>query len=209
MRFRSFVRPLREQIEIVDQPRHRRVVAVGRLGLEREAFGEVARADARRVEVLDQRQRLLDQLELLASARGDVAQRDVSDSRSPRASSTISRGEPADGAAERRAAGRADARRARFAGIFQPVEVERLVAAAPPVPTSAKLSVSSAASLPVAVERPVVVAAQRQDQLVGAGLVGAPRRRSRGPRGRSTPSAGLALASAALRAAGSSPSPRR
>ena len=50
---------LGEQVEIVDQPRHRRVVAVGRLGLQREAFGEAARADARRIELLDQGQRLL------------------------------------------------------------------------------------------------------------------------------------------------------
>jgi len=48
--------PLGEQFQIVDQPRHRRVVAVGRLGLQRQAFGQVAGADSGRVERLDQGQ---------------------------------------------------------------------------------------------------------------------------------------------------------
>ena len=61
----------------------------------------------------------------------------------------------------------------RGGGIFEPVEVERLVARAPSRPTSAKLSVSSAWLGPVDVERPVVVGAERHDQLVGAGVGGA------------------------------------
>ena len=50
IRFSRVELAAREQIEIVDQPRHARIVAVGLLRLEREAFGQVARADAGRVE---------------------------------------------------------------------------------------------------------------------------------------------------------------
>ena len=48
----------RQEVEIVDQARHRGVVAVGRLGLQREAFRQRASADARRVEALHQHRAL-------------------------------------------------------------------------------------------------------------------------------------------------------
>ena len=67
---------LRQQVEIVDQPRHRRVVAVGGLRLQREAFGERPRADAGRFETLDQLQRLLDQRQRRAGQLGDLVERD-------------------------------------------------------------------------------------------------------------------------------------
>ena len=51
---------LRQQVEIVDQPRHRRVVAVGIFRLQREAFGERPGADAGRIERLHERERPLD-----------------------------------------------------------------------------------------------------------------------------------------------------
>ena len=41
------MRPLDKQVEIVDQSRHRRVVAVCGLGLQREAFRERTRANSR------------------------------------------------------------------------------------------------------------------------------------------------------------------
>ena len=50
----------REQFQIVDQPRHARVVAVCILRLERQTFGKVARADPGRLERLHRRQRGLD-----------------------------------------------------------------------------------------------------------------------------------------------------
>ena len=47
----------RDEIEVVDQPRHRRVVAVRLARLQRDAFAQSARADAGRIERLHQRQR--------------------------------------------------------------------------------------------------------------------------------------------------------
>ena len=77
---------LRQQVEIVDQPRHRRVVAVGRFGLERQAFGERARAHARRVEPLDDVQRLLRPAAAALPSARRSGRAERSDSRSRRAS---------------------------------------------------------------------------------------------------------------------------
>jgi hypothetical protein len=66
----------RQQVQIVDQPGHRRIVAVGGLGLEREAFGQRARADACRVEVLDDRQGLLNPLDGFSCRLRDIGDRD-------------------------------------------------------------------------------------------------------------------------------------
>ena len=65
----------RDQIEIVDQPRHARIVAVGFLGLQREAFGKIARADAGRIEGLDDAEHLLDPHQRHAEPRRDIEQR--------------------------------------------------------------------------------------------------------------------------------------
>ena len=51
---------LGQQIEMVDQCPHRRIVAVALLELDREAFGQVARADAGRIERLQDGQHRLD-----------------------------------------------------------------------------------------------------------------------------------------------------
>ena len=109
IRLRSAIRPLREQIEIVDQPRHRRVVAVGRLGLQREAFGQAARADAGRVERLDQGQRRLDLARASPRAPRRSSPAACRDSRSRRARRTIASAS-APSVRRRRAAARADAR---------------------------------------------------------------------------------------------------
>jgi hypothetical protein len=52
--------PARDEIEIVDQPRHAGVVAVRLARLQREAFAQGARADPGRVQRLDQFERALD-----------------------------------------------------------------------------------------------------------------------------------------------------
>ena len=52
--------PLGQHVEIVDQHRHARIVAVGLLCLQREAFGQRARAHPGRIEPLHHRQHILD-----------------------------------------------------------------------------------------------------------------------------------------------------
>ncbi len=64
-----------EQVEVVDQPRHARVVAVGLARLQREALAERACADPGRVERLHRRERLLDLRERHAEVGRDLAQR--------------------------------------------------------------------------------------------------------------------------------------
>ena len=63
----------RHEVEIRDQRRHRRVVAVALAELDREALGEVAGADAGRLERLDQGQRGFGDRERRAEPRGDLA----------------------------------------------------------------------------------------------------------------------------------------
>ena len=75
---------LGEIVEIVDQPRHGRIVAVGVLRLEREAFGEVAGGDAGRVEGLDDGEDALDLGERDAEPLGELEQRRRGNSRSRR-----------------------------------------------------------------------------------------------------------------------------
>ena len=66
---------LGQQIETADQRLHRRIEAVALLELDREAFGEIARADARRIEALQDREHRLDlgqrRAELLGDRRRD------------------------------------------------------------------------------------------------------------------------------------------
>ena len=183
IRLRSCGPALRQQVEIVDQPRHRRIVAVGGLGLERQAFGERARADPGRLEVLDDRQRLLDPLDGLAGWRRRCRRAARSDSRSRRAfrrsSARDRRPAPA-----RREAGRADARRASRRNIRR--GRNRTPSSPPPESTtSEKLSVSSA-SLVQSTSSGRSSSAWPDDQIVGAGIVGrfvaVVARRSRNPR---------------------------
>ena len=66
---------LGEQIEPADQRLHRRVEAVALAELDREAFGEIARAHARRIERLQDAQHRFDfgqrRAELLGDRRQD------------------------------------------------------------------------------------------------------------------------------------------
>ena len=120
---------LRQQVEIVDQPRHRRVVAVGGLGLQREAFGERPRADAGRVEALDDRQRLLDQRQRRAGQLGDLLERDGQIAGLVERFGDDPR-EVADVARTRRAAGRCRCSASEPAEYSTPVEIEGFLAAA-------------------------------------------------------------------------------
>ena len=110
IRFRSGDAALRQQFEIVDQPRHRRIVAVGGLGLQREAFGERC---ARRPRPGRGPGRCASACSTSSTRRagglGDVAERRRSDSRFRRASRR-SAGQARRRGPARHAAGRADAR---------------------------------------------------------------------------------------------------
>ena len=68
----SWAQIAREQVEIVDQPRHAGIVAIGFASLERKAFGKTARTDPGGIEALDDRQHRLDARERNAEAIGDV-----------------------------------------------------------------------------------------------------------------------------------------
>jgi len=68
---------LGQQVEIIDQPRHGRIVAVRRLGLQRETFGEISSAYPGRIEALDEPERLLDDRDWLLRSFGNVADRHV------------------------------------------------------------------------------------------------------------------------------------
>ena len=63
-----------EEMQIVDQGRHRRIAAVAVLQLERQAFAQVAGEHAARLEALQHAKRLLDQLDRRAQPLGDVRQ---------------------------------------------------------------------------------------------------------------------------------------
>ena len=207
MRLRSRGAALRQQVEIVDQPRHRRVVAVGGLGLQREAFGERARADARRVEALDQRQRLLDQRQRRAGQLGDLVERDgqiaglverLGDD--PREIADVARTAPCSWSMQMLGE--------RRRGIFEPGRNRSASSPPPDVTTSAKLSVSSASAVQ-STSSGRSSSAWPDDQVVRAGIVGRfvavafVARRSRRPAARRR------LVRSALRAAGSSTAPRR
>src|SRR3546814_17352455 len=62
----------RDEIEMLDQPRHARIVAVRLLRLERKEFGKVARADAGGVEGLEAAETRLDLGPQRAEPGGDV-----------------------------------------------------------------------------------------------------------------------------------------
>ena len=65
---------LRQQIEMLDQRLHRRIVAVEFAQLDREAFAQVARADAGRIEFLQHREHRLDVRLRGAEPLGGLAQ---------------------------------------------------------------------------------------------------------------------------------------
>ena len=64
----------RNQVEIVDQPRHGGIKAVGLAGLERDAFAKAPRADAGGIESLDQPQRRFGLVLGYAKLLGQIAQ---------------------------------------------------------------------------------------------------------------------------------------
>ena len=118
--------PLGQQVEIGDQPGHRRVVAVGCLGLQRDAFLQAARGDTGRIERLDQRQRLLGFLQRCLAFLGDQAQLRFEIAGLFQLMDDRFR-QPADRSADALQLGQQMFRQAGFAA-FQPIEVECLVA---------------------------------------------------------------------------------
>ena len=65
----------RHQLQVVDQPRHARIVAIGLLRLQRQALGQAARADPAGIERLDQLQPGFGPVERDAVLGGNLAQR--------------------------------------------------------------------------------------------------------------------------------------